>query len=448
MARSDPQPEVRAAVASSARAARPDGGSGRSLSQAASAADPGLRRAAIQGVEDRPTLVTLARSDPDAEVRSTAVERLLTLTGPERQTETEEVLAQIAAEDADRGVRLAAAAGIREKATLARLAKESRAPEVRTYVVESLDDQETIGWVALHDPDYGTRQAAIRRAEDQVVLRRVATSTEPLLPSLPAESEALQAEAASRLKDQRVLADLAVRERRETICFAAIDALTDQDLLLKVAREATRRHKGDAAQRVVQRVAGRLSDPAAQRSFLRTQPDVLARVNAASRVTDPGLAAEVATTDVAPNVRRMAVTKLADQDLLLRIAQSDADPFVRVEAASRLTDPDVQLELERTTPHADVRYTVAKARMADQGEAVRYARTAKEPGIRRLAAGVVADQAVVAELARGDPDAAVRITAIRRLTDRSVLAEIAGSSARGDVRSAAVRRLKELAHSP
>jgi hypothetical protein len=439
LAQSDPQPEVRAAAAEH-QAQAGVGGPGEMLETARSATDPSARLAALSWVTDRAAVTRIAEKDPDPGVRSAAVERLFSLAKPETQAETDAALLRIAEKDKDHGVRIVAVAGIKDEKALARLARKSPVAEVRASAVEKTTDQLVVAWAAEHDTDYETRLTAIRRVTDQAVLQRIATSRGSGARDRP-EAAQVRAAAVSRLRDQRLLADLAIGEQSEGVWVAAIQAMTDQSLLLEVAQRRPE-------EKVAEKVGGRLSDPSAQRSFLKSQVDPMARLNAASRITDPALAAEVATTDSAATVRRMAVTKMTDQALLLRIAEGDVEAMVRGEAASRLTDPKVQLELERTTRNPEVRYAIAKIRVGDPAEALRYARTASEAGIRLLAVTSLTDQAVLAQLARNDPDGAVRIAAIRRLTDHGVLIEIAGAPVRDDIRSAAAQRLRELGKRP
>jgi hypothetical protein len=188
MASSDPHPEVRAAAAKFlAQASAPLGDPAAMAERARNSPDPEARRMALPWVQDRPRWRRSRRSDPDPEVRSAAVDRLVGLSTPETQAETEAVLLRIAEKDKDNGVRLSAASGLKDERALARLAQKSPLPEVRAHAG---DDQRPGGDRLRLSTTPTTRRAvtAIRRVTDQAVLRRIATSKAPALRGLSEES--------------------------------------------------------------------------------------------------------------------------------------------------------------------------------------------------------------------------------------------------------------------
>ena len=213
LARNDLHPEVRAAAAESLAQAGV-GGPGEMLETARSASDPAARRAALSWVTDRAAVTRIAEKDPDPDVRSAAVERLFSLAKPETQAETDAVLQRIAEKDKDHGVRIVAVAGIKDDRALARLAQKSPVADVRASAVEKTTDQTVIGWVAEHDSDYETRLTAIRRVTDQAVLQRIATSKAGGIRD-PLDAARVRAAAVSRVRDERLLAELAIGDQSE-----------------------------------------------------------------------------------------------------------------------------------------------------------------------------------------------------------------------------------------
>jgi hypothetical protein len=156
-------------------------------------ADPGVRAAAVYelGPDEGEALRLLAREDTEARVRRAAVTRLsdaavlgdIGRTDPDEDVRAEAIrgLAGLAAEadEVDR-----AADAVRQLIGLGRLkevvvaARENQAADVRSVVVDMLDDPKSLGSISRHAPDGITRLRALARLQDGEEILNVALKAE------------------------------------------------------------------------------------------------------------------------------------------------------------------------------------------------------------------------------------------------------------------------------
>jgi len=156
-------------------------------------ADPSVRAAAVYeiGPDEGDALRALAREDADARVRRAAVARLddatvladIASTDPDEEVRSEAVrgLAGLAAEADDVS---AATTAVRQLLVLGRtkevvvVARASTSSEVRSAIVDLLDDQKALGSVSRHAQDNATRLRALARVTDEAELLNVALKAE------------------------------------------------------------------------------------------------------------------------------------------------------------------------------------------------------------------------------------------------------------------------------
>src|SRR5437762_5225641 len=184
-------------------------------------ADPSVRAAAVyeMGPEEADALRGLAREDADARVRRAAVTRLddatvladIASTDPDEEVRGEAVrgLAGLAAEADDVS---AATTAVRQLLVLGRtrevvvVARASTSREVRSAIVDLLDDQKALGSVSRHAQDNATRLRALSRVTDEVELLNVA---------LKAEDTDVAVAALERIDGSEALAAISQRARNK-----------------------------------------------------------------------------------------------------------------------------------------------------------------------------------------------------------------------------------------
>jgi hypothetical protein len=206
--------------------------------------DPVVRAAAVYelGVDDVDALLALAREDADPRVRRAAVARLdapvvlgeIGGTDPDEDVRGEAIrgLAGIAAE-ADEASR--AVDAVRELLTLQRVkeivivARDSRSSEVRTAVVDLLEDPRSLGAISRHARDGATRLRALGRLADVEEILNVA---------LKAEHTDAAVAALERVADEEALSAVAQRARNKVAARRARTRLRAIEEQARVPAEA------------------------------------------------------------------------------------------------------------------------------------------------------------------------------------------------------------------
>jgi len=230
--------------------------------------------------------------------------------------------------------------------------------------------------------------------------------------------------------------------------------LTDQALLVKVAREAhevlireaafAKLDPGALAKVVVEGQAYQsywafntlLAKVALEARAEKTRED------AVGKLTDQEVLAKVAERDQSSAVRRAAVTGLTDQTSLARVSAEDEDRGVRLAAVARLTDQPPLARIAAADEDGEVR-KAAVSRLTDQAVLAAIAVEEEESDVRKTAVSRLTDQAVLAAIAVEEEECDVRKTAVSKLTDQDLLAKIAGEDREHVVRGVAVNCLTE-----
>lgn len=176
-------------------------------------ADPRVRRAAVQRLDDPAALAERAKDDGDESVRQEAATRLLHM-------------AEVAEEPA---VAQAAMAGLGDARHLTALARAARLPSTRAAAVARLDDPRALATVAKTAPDPATRQAALDAIHDPAALAEVA---------LKSEHKDVAVAAVGRLDDTEALEAVAARARNSAAARRARGVLDARPGQTAVVSEA------------------------------------------------------------------------------------------------------------------------------------------------------------------------------------------------------------------
>ena len=176
-------------------------------------ADPRVRRAAVQRLDDPAALAERAKDDGDESVRQEAATRLLHM-------------AEVAEEPA---VAAAAMAGLGDARHLTALARAARLPSTRAAAVARLEDPRALATVAKTAPDPATRQAALDAIHDPAALADVA---------LKSEHKDVAVAAVGRLDDTEALEAVAARARNSAAARRARGVLDARPGASVVASEA------------------------------------------------------------------------------------------------------------------------------------------------------------------------------------------------------------------
>jgi hypothetical protein len=270
-------------------------------------ADPAVRAASVYdlGPDEADALLALAREDAEARVRRAAVTRL----------DDAAVLGEIARTDPDDDVRAEAVRG------LAGLAAETADPARATEVVRqllALGRSKEVVLIARHGTDATVRQAVVDSLEDQKSLGSIGRH---------AQDSATRLRALARLTDAEELLGVAVKSEHTDAAVAALERIADPEALTAIAQRArnkvaARRARAklrlveEAARPVPQEVA-RMKPEDRQRAL-----DLLRRAEELVAMTDPDAATSA-----------LAETRLAWAEFQADAA-IDADLSQQFEAAS------------------------------------------------------------------------------------------------------------------
>lgn len=178
--------------------------------------------------------------------------------------------------------------------------------------VEKETDQAKLAEIYTKAPLLAVRQATIQRVTDQTVLTDLAKSYARNGPTLM--------EIMKNLTDQSTLADIAQNSGITYVRVAALDKLTDQALARNIFNDIMRKSKksGDTATRID--AARRLTNQSLLAELAKNDINSSVRETAIEKLTDQEVLTQIAKYDVFLHVRMAAAKKLADRGLAEEIA--------------------------------------------------------------------------------------------------------------------------------
>lgn len=221
----------------------------------------------------------------------------------------------------DAAVRLAAVQelGGADQEILASLAREDQDREVRLAAIARLSDHRVLGELAGAGAETGS--AAAHRRDQLFHAAILAVADLDSCRSMLAD-----------LGSQELLADLAVRAEQPAVRLAAVERLTDQDLLAGVLEQKCGRETAAAALARIDRedLLKRLQDTAAGKTARRQAGEKLAAQVAASSPPDPNLAVTARLHELAAEAASLGglviLDKAEDQLDRLRAEWRELDP--------------------------------------------------------------------------------------------------------------------------
>lgn len=249
---------------------------------------------------------------------------------------------------------------------------DSKDPTVRARAVEKVKDDGILAKVAISDRDADVRVAAIRRLADQALLAKLAAE---------ATDGYIGVNAVMGLRNQVGLANIALHGNDQNTRCEAIKKLTDQIALAKIAAEA----EGNGWYAVRQAALGKVTDQTVlAKAAFNDKEDAWIRCVAVRNLTDQELLTKLALGDKNIEIRRAAVNdRLTDQALLAKIAIAEiadgtSDSFDWIN--ERLTGEDGEERLDMGSPRRK-----AVQRVTNQSLLVKLAIEAEDQVVRSTA---------------------------------------------------------------
>ncbi len=401
-----------------------------------------LRAAAVRRTARRETLIQAAFDDSDPNVREAATARL----------DDQDLLVNIARREQNRAVRFQAVKRIEGDGRLADLVLNNSNRELRALVTPLISSPARLIEIARRYDD-DSRRIALSRIRDQRLIAQLAESGEDAGLRLAAtfqlnDPEALvrlarnaphqaqRAAAIGRCNDATLIAELVDSEPDDELRAAAVLRLSDPARL-----ETAVRH--DKAANVRRAAVERLTDNALLIEVATHDPDLSVRARAASRLSDQRALGQIATTDRSPEVRRAAAARLSDPATQRNVVLNDRDGSVRAAALARLSaEPEFVQQLALNDPSAEVRF-LAAARLDSPPLLARICLRDRNVHVQRAALARLNDQAALGRIARSHPNWLIRRDAATRLSNPDLLFAVAASDRDADVRRAALDRLDQ-----
>ncbi len=197
-----------------------------------------LRTAAVKKLEDWEVLDYIAKNDEDNDVRLAAIEKVVikitkadNFIAAVEKLEDQKLLADIAKNCKRVHVRRPAVEKLdpqKWQDLLAEIAKNDEDPLVCIAAVKKLNDQKVLAYVAKNDKKYFVRTAAVEKLNDQKLLTDIAKND---------ENEYVRQAAVKKLNDQKLLSDIARNDENEDVRQAAVEKVKDRKLLAEIAKE-------------------------------------------------------------------------------------------------------------------------------------------------------------------------------------------------------------------
>ena len=191
--------------------------------------------------------------------------------------------------------------------------------------------------MGLFGPDWNSRnlkkaEAAVEGMTDQAQLILVARK---------ARYGAIQAMAVKKLTDQEVLIDIAKNSENYYVRMTAVynEHLTDKDVIAYVGKNDEFVDVREAAGRRLKK----MREAEYEKSVENRKLDV-------QKMKDPAALANIAKTDSSSRIRMAAMSNpnLTDQTVFAYVAVHDPDEFVRILAIRKITDANVLESLKDT----------------------------------------------------------------------------------------------------
>jgi hypothetical protein len=287
-------------------------------------AEPRVRRAAVNRLDDLSVLAEVARTDPDEEVRADALRGLAGLA------------AEADADEAGRAIE-----AVRHLISLGRtrevviVARENQDPSIRAAVVDLIDEPKALGSISRHAADAQTRLRALARLTDPTEILNVA---------LKSEHTDSAVAALERVGSQESLSAVAQRARNKVASRRArTKARQLEEAAQPVQPEPTVRMSVDDAQRARQLLHR------AEAVVAIPDPDEAARALADVRLEWEEFGADVEIEDTltqqfesASEAAREAIAerqqeRAADEERARAIAREQSDRLAIVQQIEELT---------------------------------------------------------------------------------------------------------------
>ena len=288
----------------------------------------------------------------------------------------ESVLADIAKNDSERDVCIAAVKKISGKSVLADIAKNASDWNVREVAVGKISDESVLVDIAKNDSDVTVRQGAVKKISNESILIDIAKNN---------SMGAVRQGAVRRISDESVLVDIAKNDSINGVRKEAVGKISDESVLVDIA-------KNDSSNGVRDASLGRLRklNP---NSFVCITPEKVSQINDQSKLIN------IAQNAADPSSRKKAIGKIIDDPTLINRWSYDGSQ--NEPPVGKISDESVLVDIAKNDSDRDVRLEAVR-RIGDVSVLADIAKNASNDDIRKEAINKISDESVLVDIAKNE----------------------------------------------
>ena len=233
-------------------------------------------------------------------------------------------LAQIATNDTDPRVCMAALNRIDDQAILCSIAKNATHGLIILAAIEKITDQNILVELAKNATDSYVRESAIKKVEDQNALGDIAIN----------DIYGVARDACEKIIDPKILNKVAKYSKESSVRIMAVNKINDQYYLIDIA-------KNDEFLDAAERAMAKIIDQRVLLDIAKNGKSSSIRKAAVRSITSQKDLFDIVKYDQDIENRKTAVEKIKDQNILLYIAKNDIETGIRKVAFDKIERKDL-----------------------------------------------------------------------------------------------------------
>ncbi|MBO4886698.1 MAG: hypothetical protein J5589_00095 [Firmicutes bacterium] len=235
-----------------------------------------------------------------------------------------------------------------------------------------------------------------------------------------------------RISNQNKLYEIATKAYHGSVKTAAVECITDEAMLAKLALASP----GSVGKAAVQRI----KDTDLVYDIALRSRDWMVSEAAAEKIEDQALLGKMAMNAAHEKARRSAVNRIQDQEVLARIALESTDKWTADDAARRVRAPEQALRVAMSNRECAVHCAYV---VSDPAARLKIALEAPTKDARTAAISKLDDALALRQIACGSSSNEERQEAVSRLKDTDALIDVLERDPAQSIRDRAVYRLRE-----
>ena len=221
---------------------------------------------------------------------------------------------------------------IHDQELLARIEAETNDGRVRLAAVENITDQDRLFSVVNDTQNSNIRRAAVERITDQSILKRLANN----------KYDIVRIAVAHKIKDQKILEQMALKDPEADIRMAAMERVTDEKVLRHIAQNDTDRAVRNTA-------LFRIATPAEIKKLLLCSESSSDK-NKLSRISDTSDLIDIALYAKNGQIRMFATENLPETSAEAKLAKASAALAQRITAIEIAKFDEAYAVIQKSNP--------------------------------------------------------------------------------------------------